>query len=227
MKGVWRVKQSGEGQVFELSLITLREKIFHGELSSEDEFFEAKTGKWKKLSEVEGPVDDSTVRRMIDEAERSYRRHNIPKARKLLENSLVLRCHAPALFLLGVIETQNGMNRKALDAFKGSLECAEGYKTSIICNNIGVLLVFEDEPDRAMEWFQRATQCIPKLAEPHYNLALLYQWWRKSKLRNDKDYNAFWENELRIAYTLDCSGQTDKDALLLYDESLLEEIWKT
>ena len=223
MEDTWKIRQTNSGQVFELSSITLQKQVLRGKLSSDDEFFDNRSRKWKKLDAADGPIDASTIYQMVYEAEKSYQQYDVAKAQKLLKSSLDFRPYAPAFFLMGVIEAQKTgeANHRALDAFRRSLECAECYKTPVIYNNIGVLLALENESSGALCWFEKAGQSMPLIAEPHYNLSLLYKWWRKTGFRRDKDYRTLWETELRIAYDLDCSSATDHNALLLYDEDLL------
>src|SRR5882757_205338 len=110
----------------------------------------------------------------FDEAEAAYR--------ALLQR---LPTSADALHFLGLLRFQRGEQSEGVDWLKRSLD--SDPRNPHAWNNLGNMLVAQDQPQPATEAYERATELAPELVQAWYNLGICY---RRSK-RIDDSVGAF------------------------------------
>jgi len=124
-------------------------------------------------------------------------------ARKALERSMArdgtqLKAH----FWLAMAKEQDGRMSEAAASSREAVD-AEGDYTEA-WNNLGNALAELDEPERAVEAFERALALAPAYADPHYNLAeTLTSLGRRDAARRhwerylELDPSSVWADEAR------------------------------
>jgi Flp pilus assembly protein TadD len=132
------------------------------------------TPKPEPIKEEETPVEEASVKEILDKARKAIESKQIDRAMTLAQLACVKAPNRSAAWnTLGRVQLSKGDKKGAIESFEKAVEL--NPKSSFAQNNLGLALIYDKQYDDAVDALEEATELEPVESYMWNNLGMAYE----------------------------------------------------